>query len=444
MAPADIRVIQGGEIAREALETPSAFIRSVTRLAERQEVTAKEDIYTHNGIKLVKRGARLSGRFYERLTAHRLLKPIEASIKVGDAPSTERVVALVQDEARRIPSLQPLLKTGAVKRLTRLLDGVCIPETLATQLAVMQQERPRLFRHSLLAAAIAVTLGIGEHLAQRELHALALASLLHDIGELYIDPDLLDSGRRLSMDERRHVYAHPITGYLLLREFADLPAGTAEAVLQHHERIDGAGYPRHLAGGSISKIARLLAVAEVTASLVERLGADRRIGMKFRMNMKKYDAQAVALVCRLFDETDVGADLSLDEQCLVDRLDQLGNLFRDWDALLDNCAPGDALTMQAIAERVGALRMMVLEPGYDHHRLGEILDLAGETDPEICMELTVLLDELTWQFGALYRAVERDHLVAGWHVPAAVRAMFDAWFHRVEEFIGPEYLPRMC
>ena len=78
----------GSELARQSLDQPSHFIRALTDLAEEREVVATKDIYTKNGIKLVSRGARLSGRFYERLIAHKLLKPIEESIAVAETPAS--------------------------------------------------------------------------------------------------------------------------------------------------------------------------------------------------------------------------------------------------------------------------------------------------------------------------------------------------------------------
>ena len=84
-----------------------------------------------------------------------------------------------------------------------------------------------------------MVLGIRSNLPQAELHALAMASAFHDLGELCIDQSFFAQGHHMTLEERRHLYVHPITGYLMLRDFTELPKGTAEAVLQHHERLDG-------------------------------------------------------------------------------------------------------------------------------------------------------------------------------------------------------------
>lgn len=420
--------------AQQLLGDSTVFIRAVTDLADKHEVLASEDIFSRNKIKLVSRGTRLAGGFYERLVTHKLLKPIEQSIAMADGQDLSRIVSLAHDEAKRIPSLQPLLDEGLIEQLGGLLSGVRIPEQLSMKIAVMQEERPQLFRHSLLATVIAMALGMRGKLAPRELQRLALSSLFHDMGELYIDPEFFDQQRRLSIDERHHVYAHPITGFLMLRECSGLPKGVAEAVLQHHERLDGAGYPYRLPAEKITQVSRYLAVAEVTASMIEKHGADKRIGIKFRMNIKKYDPQAVTIVSRLFEDCAIDGLEVLSEEQLVARLGQLGSLFADWDALLTSCSSSEVNELRSIVDRLDGLRMMVLEPGYDQYHLDDLLSISGDPNSDIAIELNALLDELTWHFDAVCRAVERDQRVLGRVIPERVSAGFEAWLSQVRRF----------
>lgn len=84
-------------------------------------------------------------------------------------------------------------------------------------------------------------------------------------------------------------------------------------------------YPYRLSGDAISAVSRYLAVAEVAASLIEKHGADKRIGMKFRMNKKKYDAGVVALISRLFGSFELPPSEKLDEVYLMTRLRERRN-----------------------------------------------------------------------------------------------------------------------
>ncbi len=423
-------------LAREAISESAPFIKAVTELADKREILASEDIYASNGMKLVSNGARLSGGFYDRLVAHKLLRPIEQSLSLADALDSVRLAALIHDQAGRVPSLSPVLGQPDLReQLFALFGDLNIPAALALKLSVMQEDRPKLFQHGLIAAMISTVLGIRAHLPREELQALALASVFHDVGELCIDPAILATEHHMTSEERRHLYVHPITGFLILRDFPDLPKGTANAVLQHHERLDGSGYPYRLPGEQITVISRYLAVSEVAASLLEKQGADKRINMKLRLNGKKYDVRAIALIGQLFSDAQPPSAQMPDEVQVMTRLAQVGIVFEGWIVLRKTLSSSNAEPLSFLVERVDGMRRMVIEIGFDPCRLGDALAMAGNDNPETGMELTVLLDELEWQFKALSREIERKQ--PEWHarLPAALKAGFDGWLEQLHQFV---------
>lgn len=91
---------------------------------------------------------------------------------------------------------------------------------------------------------------------------LALAGLVHDLGKTWVRNEVLLKPARLSESERETIEKHPVTAAQLLWAF-DMPDLILDAVLSHHERWDGAGYPQRLAGAEIPLGARLLSVADV-------------------------------------------------------------------------------------------------------------------------------------------------------------------------------------
>ena len=392
------------QVAQELLASDTHFVKAVTEVADRHEMVVSEDIYARNGMKLVSSGTRLTGEFYDRLVAHKLLKPIEQSLRMDDAIDPPGLVELMLAQLEKTPALG-----GAElsRHLRSQIGEIRLPPALGLKLSVMQERRPKLFQHSLLAAIIATEIGVRARLNSAERQALALSSLFHDAGELYIDPAVLEAGHQLTAGERRHLYAHPITGFLILRDFEDIPRETATAVLQHHERLDGSGYPYRLSGEKIEKVSRVLSVAEVAASLLERNGADKRINMKLRLSGKKYDTEAVAFIGQLFSSVDVASMQPLDEVSVMTRLSQVGKLFEDWVALREKLSGMETSATAFVIERMNGLRQMVLETGFDPLRFEDAVGSAGSDDPEILLELQVLLDELEWQFRALSREVER-------------------------------------
>ena len=97
-----------------------------------------------------------------------------------------------------------------------------------------------------------------DHLTNKRLET---AGLLHDIGKIAISDEVLNKEGRLTEEEYNEIKRHPESSYQILKSI-DAYAGLAEDVLSHHERMDGKGYPRGLAGDEISLIARIICVAD--------------------------------------------------------------------------------------------------------------------------------------------------------------------------------------
>jgi HD-GYP domain-containing protein (c-di-GMP phosphodiesterase class II) len=113
-----------------------------------------------------------------------------------------------------------------------------------------------------LARAISQTLGLPED----EVAGIYYASLVHDIGKISIPGEILSKPGRLSSAEFELIRVHPQAGYDIVRSI-DFPWPVNDIVLQHHERLDGSGYPQGLTGDQISYGAVIVAVADVVEAM---------------------------------------------------------------------------------------------------------------------------------------------------------------------------------
>ncbi|MGB9824620.1 MAG: HD domain-containing phosphohydrolase [Candidatus Hydrothermia bacterium] len=118
---------------------------------------------------------------------------------------------------------------------------------------------------ALIAQAIARELGYPENKVKR----IYVAGMLHDIGKLYVPSEILTKPTRLSNIEYEIIKVHPTKGYETLKSMKYLE-DIAELVYQHHERLDGSGYPRGLKGEEILPEAKILAVADVVEAMLAR------------------------------------------------------------------------------------------------------------------------------------------------------------------------------
>jgi len=121
-------------------------------------------------------------------------------------------------------------------------------------------------RVSRLACAIAEEMG----LAEDRIQGIRMAGLVHDIGKIHVPIEILSKPTELTEIEMRMIRAHPQTGYDILRT-VEFPWPVADMVLEHHERLDGSGYPQNLDEEQILLEAKILAVADV----VEAMASDR-------------------------------------------------------------------------------------------------------------------------------------------------------------------------
>jgi len=122
--------------------------------------------------------------------------------------------------------------------------------------------------HTRRVAALAVELGERLGLSPMRLRSLAIGGLLHDIGKLSVPTLILQKPGPLDEDEFELVKRHPERGRELLTELGGFDESVARLVLDHHERLDGGGYPRGLRGDSLDLPTRILAVCDVYDALV--------------------------------------------------------------------------------------------------------------------------------------------------------------------------------
>lgn len=119
------------------------------------------------------------------------------------------------------------------------------------------------YTHSINVAIYAMLIGKWMKLDQESIQKLIVAGLLHDVGKMKIPYDVLNKKSKLTDAEFALLKKHPEFGYDIVKEQNGISEDISRAVLLHHERMDGSGYPYHCAGEDINLYARIIAVADV-------------------------------------------------------------------------------------------------------------------------------------------------------------------------------------
>lgn len=157
--------------------------------------------------------------------------------------------------------------------LNDIVAQVIRRRTSILQLVQLQQHDDDLFAHSINVSVLAtmITVALGNHNSQ-DLYSVATGAMLHDIGKILVPPEIVQNKGNLFGEEGKLYEAHTGLGFQLLRNTGEIPLGVCHIALQHHERMDGQGYPRQLDARHINRLARIVAIANEYDNLVTGKG----------------------------------------------------------------------------------------------------------------------------------------------------------------------------
>lgn len=207
---------------------------------------------------------------------------------------------IIRDISELVSGRRQLEKT--LKELREALGG-----TIEAMALTVETRDPYTAGHqrrvSNLARAIATEMGVSED----QIQGIRLAGVIHDIGKISVPGEILSKPGKISKNEFGIIKEHPQVGHNILNT-VDFPWPIAQIVLQHHERMDGSGYPDGISGENILLEARILAVADVVEAMASHrpyrasLGIDIALREILKNRSSFYDPKVVDACLRLFNE----------------------------------------------------------------------------------------------------------------------------------------------
>ncbi len=184
----------------------------------------------------------------------------------GELERTYAILIDLTNQRRRELRLQSVM-SQTVKALSRALE----------------KRDPYTAGHQERVAVIAVRISQALGLDATQQQGIQMAAIIHDIGKIHIPLEILTHPGALSGLEKAFIRAHPVIGHEIVKDI-DFPWPIAEMILQHHERLDGSGYPNGLIGDEILLGARILAVADVYESMTTMRPYRAALGPELALN----------------------------------------------------------------------------------------------------------------------------------------------------------------
>ena len=179
--------------------------------------------------------------------------------------------------------------------------------TIETMSKIIEAKDPYTAGHQRRVSQLATAIAKELHLSQDKVEGIRIASLIHDIGKIGLPTEILSKPTRLNDIEFSLIKEHPQIGYDILKS-VDFSYPVAKIALQHHEKLDGSGYPNHLKGDVILFEAKIICVADVVEAMSSHrpyrpaLGIEKALEEISQNKGTLYDPEAVDTCLKLFKE----------------------------------------------------------------------------------------------------------------------------------------------
>lgn len=236
-------------------------------------------IFNEKGQPLLREGVALTKRLIDRLNQYKITyvyiadsasEGIKATSSISEAERL-RAVKTIENTLRMINNSSSLSTMTVLEKNTKQLKGIVSTILEAIQgnqdvlnvLVDVYSYDSYIYQHSYNVTLYSLAIGVGLQLPRKQLEVLGLGALLHDVGKVKVPREILLKPGKLTDEEFEVVKKHTEFGFELLRRLHTVPLVAAHCAYQHHERLNGSGYPRGIKGDEMHEFAKIIAVADV-------------------------------------------------------------------------------------------------------------------------------------------------------------------------------------
>ncbi|MCW8911193.1 MAG: HD domain-containing protein [Gammaproteobacteria bacterium] len=227
------------------------------------KIITTEDIHNEHGVLLLRKGAVLNDKAAQKIINHKLVNPIEEDIAIertlNGKQMAEHFIAL-QD---KYPDIKKINEAHHFeKEIIDLFTKRRLPPVLFQKLTILYEQLPKSFEKALFSAWLSSLIADKMNLNHYDIYDVFIAGLIHDLGFIHLDPEIVLADRELTPAEWRTIQSHVVVGKIVIESIPDISKNIARAVLEHHENCDGSGYPTAKMQKDILPISHIISMVD--------------------------------------------------------------------------------------------------------------------------------------------------------------------------------------
>jgi HD-GYP domain-containing protein (c-di-GMP phosphodiesterase class II) len=242
------------------------YLGHLTEVSKKNKIILQEDVFNERGMLVVKKGVEVDKVFAQKIAKHKLIKPIDNSISLTSNLNQRTSFEIFTNRLNDMQLSDIVRHNGMYQEAMEAFHLLTQYPLITQKITVLAARMPDVFARSLLTSVIAMSLCKELKLSRQTAENVFLANIISDVGLLHIDPLIMNKEGQYTQNEWKMMQGHVV----IAKHFADmvpnLPKAVGKAVLEHHERADGFGYP-------FSKQATQLGIEGQIMAMVDKVSA---------------------------------------------------------------------------------------------------------------------------------------------------------------------------
>jgi HD-GYP domain-containing protein (c-di-GMP phosphodiesterase class II) len=393
-----------------------------TMLHGKVDFMLTKDLVAHPEGTVAKKGDIVNKEKYHELSQLNLNIALDRCIKIAKPLTQASIYQTIGKLVSQDPSFQEIDENfGKASLLDQCCDTLKRYPDLLEILTVFKFEAEDLFNQSLLSAYLAYITGVAAKYSQAKIESAFLAGLLHDIGLLFIHRNYLDKKKRLTAQEWKNIQLHPIIAFKLLKDIDGFSAVSRKAILDHHERPDGTGYPMGKKEDRISELGSLISLLDDVIVVYNKQFKPFKRTIKnlfpiIQMNTFGYHQSAVTAMINILKQSKNQAVENIDKETVKELINYTYQQQLYINKIVDVIKQiNDIIGFSHNSKRVtaiqnigGKITSVIASSGLQESSYIELLQrLTTEDHKELHLEIEetrLMLEEVIFQLQSYYKA----------------------------------------